>query len=139
MATLSGKKGLIVGIANEHSLAYGCASHFCAVGAEPAITYINAKTEPYVRPLAQALQSEIFMPCDVTAPRPTRSRFRAQSLRTGDASISCKTLSLTPARKPPRRLLETLPTSMPAITSWLEGGGNSFTVTAGFSTGFRLD
>jgi enoyl-[acyl-carrier protein] reductase I len=77
MATLSGKKGLIVGIANEHSLAYACASHFCAVGAETAITYINAKTEPYVRPLAQALQSEIFMPCDVTAPRPTRSRLRA--------------------------------------------------------------
>ena len=98
MATLSGKKGLIVGIANEHSLAYGCASHFCAVGAETAITYINAKTEPYVRPLAQALQSEIFMPCDVTAPRPTRSRFRAQSLRTGDASVSCKN-SIAYARK----------------------------------------
>ena len=68
MTTLSGKKGLIIGIANEHSLAYGCARHFRAAGAELAITYINAKTEPYVRPLAQALQSEIFMPCDVTAP-----------------------------------------------------------------------
>ena len=68
MTTLSGKKGLIIGIANEHSLAYGCARHFRAAGAEPAITYINAKTEPYVRPLARGLQSEIFMPCDVTAP-----------------------------------------------------------------------
>ena len=68
MTTLSGKKGLIIGIANEHSLAYGCARHFRAAGAELAITYINAKTEPYVRPLARALQSEIFMPCDVTAP-----------------------------------------------------------------------
>ena len=68
MTTLSGKKGLIIGIANEHSLAYGCARHFRAAGAELAITYINAKTEPYVRPLSRALQSEIFMPCDVTAP-----------------------------------------------------------------------
>ena len=68
MTTLSGKKGLIVGIANEHSLAYGCARHFRAAGAELAITYISAKAEPYVRPLARALQSEIFMPCDVTAP-----------------------------------------------------------------------
>ena len=68
MTTLSGKKGLIIGIANEHSLAYGCARHFRAAGAELAITYLNAKAEPYVRPLADALQSDIFMPCDVTVP-----------------------------------------------------------------------
>ena len=56
MTTLSGKKGLIIGIANEHSLAHGCARHFRAAGAELAITYLNAKAEPYVRPLADALQ-----------------------------------------------------------------------------------
>ena len=55
MTTLSGKKGLIIGIANEHSLAHGCARHFRAAGAELAITYLNAKAEPYVRPLADAL------------------------------------------------------------------------------------
>jgi enoyl-[acyl-carrier protein] reductase I len=65
---LTGKKGLIIGIANEHSLAYGCARHFRAVGAEVAITYLNAKAEPFVRPLAEALQSPIIMPCDVTVP-----------------------------------------------------------------------
>lgn len=64
----TGKRGLIVGIANEHSLAYGCAQHFHAGGAELAITYLNEKAEPYVRPLATALGSEIIMPCDVTAP-----------------------------------------------------------------------
>ena len=68
MTTLSGKKGLIIGVANEHSLAHGCARHFGAAGAELAITYLNAKAEPYVRPLATALQSAIFMPCDVTIP-----------------------------------------------------------------------
>jgi enoyl-[acyl-carrier protein] reductase I len=68
MNTLSGKKGLIIGIANEQSLAHGCARHFRAEGAELAITYLNAKAEPYVRPLAVALQSEIFMSCDVTVP-----------------------------------------------------------------------
>jgi len=68
MSTLSGKKGLIIGIANEHSLAHGCARHFRAAGAELAITYLNPKAEPYVRPLAAALQSPIFMPCDVTVP-----------------------------------------------------------------------
>ena len=66
MKVLDGKKGLIVGIANEHSLAYGCARHMRAAGAGLAITYLNAKAEPYVRPLAQALQSEIVLPCDVT-------------------------------------------------------------------------
>jgi enoyl-[acyl-carrier protein] reductase I len=65
---LSGKKGLIIGIANEHSLAYGCARHFRAAGAELAITYLNARAEPFVRPLADTLQSTIFMPCDVTVP-----------------------------------------------------------------------
>lgn len=65
---LTGKKGLIVGIANEHSLAYGCARHFRAASAELAITYLNAKAEPYVRPLAAALDSDIVMPCDVTIP-----------------------------------------------------------------------
>jgi enoyl-[acyl-carrier protein] reductase I len=62
------RKGLVVGIANEHSLAYGCARHFRAAGADLAITYLNNKAEPYVRPLAEALGSDIVMPCDVTVP-----------------------------------------------------------------------
>jgi enoyl-[acyl-carrier protein] reductase I len=65
---LAGKKGLVVGIANDHSLAYGCARHFRSGGAELAITYLNEKTEPYVQPLAASLSSEIVMPCDVTIP-----------------------------------------------------------------------
>lgn len=68
MSTLNGKKGLIVGIANEYSLAYACARHMRAAGADLAITYLNAKAEPYVRPLAKVLQSEIVVPCDVTVP-----------------------------------------------------------------------
>jgi enoyl-[acyl-carrier protein] reductase I len=66
ISTLKDKKGLVVGIANEHSLAYGSARHFRAGGAELAITYLNAKAEPHVRPLAVDLGSEIVMPCDVT-------------------------------------------------------------------------
>jgi enoyl-[acyl-carrier protein] reductase I len=65
MSTLSGKGGLVVGVANEHSLAYGCAQHFRIAGADLAITYLNAKTEPYVRPLASKLGSGIVLPCDV--------------------------------------------------------------------------
>ena len=65
---LDGKKGLIVGIAKEHSIAYGCAAAFRDAGAELAIMYLNAKAEPYVRPLAKRLQSSIVIPCDVREP-----------------------------------------------------------------------
>jgi len=62
---LAGKRGLVVGIANANSIAYGCAKAFHAAGAELAITYLNAKAEPYVRPLAEKLASPIIVPCDV--------------------------------------------------------------------------
>lgn len=63
-----GKKGLIVGIANEHSIAFGCADKLRAAGAELAITFLNVKAEPYVRPLAERLDSSIIVPCDVREP-----------------------------------------------------------------------
>jgi enoyl-[acyl-carrier protein] reductase I len=62
---LSGKKGVVLGVANEHSIAYGCARVFQQAGAELAITYANDKAEPYVRPLAQSLNASIIMPCDI--------------------------------------------------------------------------
>ena len=65
---LEGKKTLVVGVANEHSIAYGCARAFREFGAEVAITYLNDKAKPYVEPLAEALESPIFMPLDVSVP-----------------------------------------------------------------------
>lgn len=62
---LKGKKGLVVGIANDHSIAYGCANIVHHAGADLAISYANDKAEPYVRPLAEGLGSTIIMPCDV--------------------------------------------------------------------------
>jgi len=49
---LRGKRGLVVGVANEHSIAFGCASKLRAFGADIALTYLNEKSERYVRPLA---------------------------------------------------------------------------------------
>ena len=65
MNLLEGKKGLVIGVANRHSIAYGCAKAFHDAGAQVAITYVNEKAEPYVRPLAEGLNSPIIMPCDV--------------------------------------------------------------------------
>ena len=64
---LTGKRGLVVGIANASSIAYGCAKAYRAMGAELAVTYLNPKSERFVRPLAEELGSPIVMPCDVTA------------------------------------------------------------------------
>jgi enoyl-[acyl-carrier protein] reductase I len=63
--SLKGKKGLIVGIANRNSIAYGCAEVLHGAGAELAVTYLNAKAEPFVRPLAERLGNPIVVPCDV--------------------------------------------------------------------------
>src|SRR5262245_66020175 len=65
---LEGKKGLIVGIANDQSIAWGCAKAFRAFGAEVAVTYLNDKAKKYVEPLARELDSPIVMPLDVNAP-----------------------------------------------------------------------
>ena len=65
---LTGKKALVVGIANEHSIAYGCAKAFHEVGAELAITYLNEKARPHVEPLAKELEATMFMPMDVAKP-----------------------------------------------------------------------
>jgi NAD(P)-dependent dehydrogenase (short-subunit alcohol dehydrogenase family) len=63
----TGKKGLVLGIANEHSIAYGCAKAFRALGAELAITYLNDKARPFVEPLSGELGASMFLPLDVQA------------------------------------------------------------------------
>lgn len=65
MNTLQGKKGLVVGVANKASIAWGCAQAFYEAGAELALTYLNEKAEPYVRPLGEKIQAPIIMPLNV--------------------------------------------------------------------------
>lgn len=65
MIDLSGKKGLVVGIANEDSIAYQCAREFRTQGADLAVTFRNQKDEPHVRPLAEALGASLCLPLDV--------------------------------------------------------------------------
>jgi enoyl-[acyl-carrier protein] reductase I len=62
---LDGKKGLIVGIANDQSIAWGCAKAFRALGADLAVTYLNEKAKRFVDPLARTLEAPIVMPLDV--------------------------------------------------------------------------
>jgi enoyl-[acyl-carrier protein] reductase I len=65
---LEGKRGLIVGIANDQSIAWGCGRAFRGFGAELAITYLNDKARKYVEPLAREVEAPILMPLDVRTP-----------------------------------------------------------------------
>ena len=65
---LTGHKVLIVGVANENSIAYGCARAFHQAGADLAITWLNDKARGYVEPLANGLGAEIKAPLDVSEP-----------------------------------------------------------------------
>lgn len=62
---LHGKRGLIVGIANKHSIAAGCAAALHAAGAELAVTYLNERSKPYVAPVAADVTAPLFLPLDV--------------------------------------------------------------------------
>jgi enoyl-[acyl-carrier protein] reductase I len=65
LALLKGKKALVTGIANDQSIAWGCAKAFRGFGADVAATYLNDKSKPYVEPLAKELGAKIFMPLDL--------------------------------------------------------------------------
>ena len=65
---LAGQKALVVGVANDQSIAYGCAKAFRTVGAELAITWLNERARPYVEPLARELQATITGALDVSVP-----------------------------------------------------------------------
>ena len=62
---LRGKRGLVIGIANDQSIAWGCAKAFHALGAEVAVTYLNDKALPYVEPLARQINAPLLLPLDV--------------------------------------------------------------------------
>lgn len=62
---LAGKRGLITGIANADSIAWGCARAFRAMGAELAVTYLNDKAYPHVEPLARQVDASLLMPLDL--------------------------------------------------------------------------
>jgi enoyl-[acyl-carrier protein] reductase I len=93
---LAGKKALVVGIANEHSIAYGCANAFHSLGAELAITYLNDKARPYVEPLANALDAPIFLPLDVEKSGELEALFDAIHRQWGRLHILVHSIAFAP-------------------------------------------
>ena len=96
MFSLVGKKILVVGIANRDSIAWGCARAFRAQGADLAVTWLNAKAEKYVAPLAEELGAEIAMPLDVTNPGEMEAVFDAISTRWGRLDSLLHSIAFSP-------------------------------------------
>lgn len=96
MFSLQGQKALVVGIANEHSIAYGCARALRDAGADLAITYLNDKAEPYVRPLAEELGAELILPLDVQDPAQEAAVFEAITERWGRLDTLLHSIAFAP-------------------------------------------
>ncbi len=93
---LQGQKALILGIANEHSIAYGCARAFRRLGAEIAVTYLNEKARAYVEPLAKELEAHIFMPLDVQRPGELEAVFQEIQSQWGKLHIALHSIAFAP-------------------------------------------
>ena len=93
---LAGRKALVVGIANDQSIAYGCAKAFRAAGAELAVTWLNDKARPHVEPLARDLEAAIALPLDVARPGQLEAVFEEIGRRWGQLDILVHSIAFAP-------------------------------------------
>ncbi len=93
---LEGRKGLIVGIANDRSIAWGCARAFRASGAELAVTYLNDKAKPHVEPLARELDAPIFLPLDMAVPGQIEAVFERIGETWGELDFLVHSIAFSP-------------------------------------------
>ena len=93
---LKGAKALVVGVANDQSIAYGCASAFQQLGADLAITYLNDKARKHVEPLAKQLDASILMPLDVATPGQLEAVFEKITKQWGRLDILVHSIAFAP-------------------------------------------
>ena len=93
---LEGMKALVVGIANEHSIAYGCASAFRQLGADLAVTYLNEKAKRFVQPLAEGLDASLLLPLDVSVPGELEAVFGKVAKKWGRLDIVVHSIAWAP-------------------------------------------
>jgi enoyl-[acyl-carrier protein] reductase I len=91
-----GKRGLVAGIANEHSIAWGCAAAFRGLGADLAVTYLNEKARKFVEPLANELDAKIFMPMDVNKPGEMEAVFERIAKEWGTLDFVVHSIAYSP-------------------------------------------
>lgn len=93
---LRGRRGLIVGVANEHSIAFGCAAKLRGFGAEVALTYLNAKAKPYVEPLAEQVGASMLLPLDVSQESAVASMFEQIKAQWGYLDFVIHSIAFAP-------------------------------------------
>jgi enoyl-[acyl-carrier protein] reductase I len=93
---LAARKGLVIGIANDQSIAYGCARAFRSLGAEVAVAYLNDKAKRFVEPLAEQLGAEIFMPCNVQTDGEMETVFAEIERRWGRIDFALHSIAFAP-------------------------------------------
>lgn len=91
---LAGKRALVVGVANEHSIAWGCALAFRRAGADVVLTYLNDKALPHVAPLAAQIDAQL-LPLDVTQPGQLESLFATLAAQ-GQLDIVVHSIAFAP-------------------------------------------
>jgi len=131
---LKGKKGLIVGIANDQSIAWGCARAFRALGADLAVTYLNDRAKKYVEPLANALEAPIFMPLDVTVEGQTEQVFERIEKEWGRLDFLLHSIAFSPKEALHGRVIDVgregfLKTMAHLAEPLMKNGGTLFTMT----------
>lgn len=93
---LKGKKALVVGIANDSSIAYGCARAFAELGADLAVTYLNEKARKFVEPLAKEVGAKIFLPLDVSRPGELEAVFERIRAEWGRLDLLVHSIAFAP-------------------------------------------
>jgi enoyl-[acyl-carrier protein] reductase I len=96
LVTLEGRKGLVTGIANDHSIAWGCAKAFRRLGAELAVTYLNDKARPHVEPLARELEAPILMPLDLRVDGQLEALFERIAQEWGRLDFALHSIAFAP-------------------------------------------
>ena len=93
---LEGRRALVVGVANDSSIAWGCAKAFREVGAEVALTYLNDRARPHVEPLAREIEAPLFLPLDVAVPGQLEAVFEAVGRQWGGLDILVHSIAFAP-------------------------------------------
>jgi enoyl-[acyl-carrier protein] reductase I len=93
---LTGKTALVVGVANDRSIAWGCAAAMRKAGAEIAMTYLNERAKPHVEPLAQQLGARVFLPLEVRDPAQSDALFEEIARCWGRLDILVHSVAFAP-------------------------------------------
>ncbi|NIX77297.1 enoyl-ACP reductase FabI [Microvirga terricola] len=103
---LQGRRALVLGIANENSIAFGCAKVFRRLGADLAVTYLDDRARPFVEPLAECLGASIVAPCNVAKEGDLEALFERINAEWGTLDVALHSIAFAPKADLQGRLVD---------------------------------